>query len=214
MQSMWTRAHRVLMLAGWLAAIGAAGCTPKQPGPSQGVEGSTMGTGAGQHSVAVLTVTSTFAEGQPIPPANACKIPHKGDCEYGVSPRLAWSPGPPQTASYAVLVCDPDGRDWLHWVIGDIPATATAIEEAASGACKAQVPAGAKDGKNEFGTMGYGGPCPPAGSGVHHYIFTVYALPTAKTSLPDSTKCADARNVLDPQAIGKGTLTGTYRIDR
>ncbi len=194
--------------AGWFVAVGGIGlataCTPK-PQTTQGAEGSQL---------APLTVTSTFGEGQPIPAENACSVPKKNDCDLGLSPRLTWTTGPPQTASYALLVCDPDGHNWLHWVATDIPASVTQLAAGVSGHCASQLPAGAKDGKNEFGTSGYGGPCPPAGSGVHHYIFTVYGLKSSQAAIPQATSCGAVQEALESQAIAKGTLTGTYRIDR
>jgi hypothetical protein len=195
---------------GWLVAMmfGCAwGCTPKAQNGSAGAESG--------KNVSMLTVTSTaFKEGEPIPAKFGCGAPRKDDCDFGASPPLAWTPGPSQTQSYAVLVCDPDGHDWLHWVVSDLPGSVTTLAEGASGHCKSQVPAGARDRKNEFEQGGYGGPCPPAGSGVHHYVFTVYALPSSGISLPETTRCADQRAALESKAIARGTLTGTYRIDR
>jgi len=162
----------------------------------------------------VLTVRSTFADGQPIPLQNACSIPKKDRCDLGVSPKISWTAGPAQTGSYALVVCDPDGGNWLHWIVSDIAASSTSLGAAASGHCRSELPAGAKDGTNQFGTVGYGGPCPPAGSGVHHYIFTVYGLSAARATLPGSSSCDEIRAALESQAIAKGSLTGTFKIDR
>ncbi|MBI5533003.1 MAG: YbhB/YbcL family Raf kinase inhibitor-like protein [Deltaproteobacteria bacterium] len=195
------------VVVGATALACAWGCTPKAQNGSAEAE---PGKGG-----ATLTVTSTaFKDGDPIPAQFACGVPRKDDCDLGTSPPLAWTAGPAQTKAYAVLVCDPDGHDWLHWVATDLPVSPTSLAQGASGHCKSQLPAGAKDLKNEFDQAGYGGPCPPAGSGVHHYVFTVYALPTPGISLPASTKCADHKAVLESKAIARGSLTGTYRIDR
>jgi Raf kinase inhibitor-like YbhB/YbcL family protein len=176
--------------------------------PSQAGEGTQF------PNLAALTVSSTFAEGQPIPADNACSIPKKDGCDLGASPKISWTAGPAQTGSYAILVCDPDGGNWLHWIVSDIGSSTTSLDAAASGHCKSQLPAGANDGLNQFGTVGYGGPCPPAGSGVHHYIFTVYALSVARATLPGTSSCDDVRASLESQAIAKGSLTGTFKIDR
>jgi Raf kinase inhibitor-like YbhB/YbcL family protein len=195
----------------WIFVLGCgvacAGCNPK-------TQGGTAGGDPGK-ALGALTVSSgAFGDGEPIPAKYACNTPQKDACDLGLSPPLSWTAGPAQTQSYAIVVCDPEGHDWLHWIVSNIPASTTSLSEGASGHCKSQLPSGATDGKNEFGQIGYGVPCPPAGSGVHHYIFTVYALPTATIALPASAKCAELKAVLDSQAIARGAVTGTYRIDR
>jgi Raf kinase inhibitor-like YbhB/YbcL family protein len=96
-----------------------------------------------------------------------------------ISPPLAWSAAPAATRSFALTVFDPDahGNGWWHWVVFDIPASANALTKGA-GSGGAQLPAGTVQGENDFGDQAYGGACPPPGSGLHHYEFTLWALDT------------------------------------
>ncbi len=94
-----------------------------------------------------------------------------------ISPSLAWSGAPATTKSFALTVFDPDahGAGWWHWIVFDIPASADALAKGA-GSGAAPLPAGAIQGANDFGDSAYGGACPPSGSGLHHYEFTLWAL--------------------------------------
>jgi hypothetical protein len=96
-----------------------------------------------------------------------------------ISPSLAWSGAPTATKSFALTVFDPDahGAGWWHWVVFDIPANVNAVAKGA-GSGGAPLPAGAIQGLNDFGDSAYGGACPPSGSGLHHYEFTLWALET------------------------------------
>ena len=94
------------------------------------------------------------------------------------SPALSWSGAPRGTKSFAVTVYDPDapGRGWWHWVIYNIPATVTALPAGVGDTAQHLAPSGSKQGMNDFGMAGYGGPCPPAGDRPHRYEFRVLAL--------------------------------------
>lgn len=112
--------------------------------------------------------------------ANAQLLDRYGCAGANASPELAWSGAPPETKSFAILAFDPDApteSGWWHWVVFDIPAEATRVPANASR--DRTLPAGAIEGRNDFGTNGYGGGCPPAGGGDHRYRFTVYALRVA-----------------------------------
>lgn len=92
-----------------------------------------------------------------------------GQCKgENISPHLAWFGAPSGTQSFAILILDPDGGNWVHWLQFNIPADVNELPEFVGGA-----EIGIK-GKNDFGELGYGGPCPP--SGTHRYVFTLYAL--------------------------------------
>src|SRR6266567_4119947 len=97
-----------------------------------------------------------------------------------ISPALKWSGAPADTKSFALLVHDPDaptgGSGWWHWVVYNIPADAKSLPAGAGKADGKALPKGAVQGNTDFGSPGYGGPCPPQGSGNHHYNFTLYAL--------------------------------------
>ena len=134
-------------------------------------------------------------------------------CKGGnVSPSLTWSRAPEGTKSFALLMHDPDaptGSGWWHWVVYDIPASATGLPAGAGDAHGSKLPAGAMQGKTDFGTAGYGGPCPPPGA-PHHYYLRLYALKVAKLDVPaDATPALIGFNV-NAQSLGKVELMGLY----
>jgi hypothetical protein len=94
---------------------------------------------------------------------------------------------------------DPDGGDWVHWVQFDIPAETTQLAEAAGG------PDIGRKGRNDFGELGYGGPCPPAGT--HRYVLTLYALDTL-LSLSEGASRAEVEAALNGHILEKTQLTG------
>lgn len=122
------------------------------------------------------------------------------------SPALSWSGAPAGTESFALTVYDPDaptGSGFWHWVMFDIPAGTTAL------AAGAGEPEGAKEARNDYGRPGYGGACPPPGP-AHHYVFTVWALPTATLGLDADATPAMVGFMLHGNALAKATLTATY----
>jgi Raf kinase inhibitor-like YbhB/YbcL family protein len=131
-----------------------------------------------------------------------------------VSPALSWSGAPQGTQSFALLVHDPDaptgGAGWWHWVVYDIPASATSIEQGAGSAKGAGLPQGAKQGVTDFGATGWGGPCPPVGGGKHHYHFTLHALKVAKLDIPPVATAALIGYMVNANSLGKATFTGLY----
>jgi len=131
-----------------------------------------------------------------------------------VSPALSWSGAPAGTKSYALLVHDPDaptgGAGWWHWIVYNIPASASAIAQGAGTADGAALPKGAVQGKTDFGSIGWGGPCPPPGHGKHHYEFTLYALKVAKLDVADGASAALIGYSANANALGKAELTGLY----
>jgi Raf kinase inhibitor-like YbhB/YbcL family protein len=156
-----------------------------------------------------FALTSTdFSEGGTI--ANAQVYT---DCRgQNVSPALKWSGAPEGTKSFALLVHDPDaptGSGWWHWVAYNIPAATTSLAAGAGDAKKNLMPAGATQGRNDYGTTGYGGPCPPPGK-PHHYNFRLYALKVAKLELPEGASAAAISFNVRAQALGTAELTGLY----
>lgn len=143
-------------------------------------------------------------------PANG-SIPAKHSCEGSdVSPALAWSGVPTNAKSLVLVVDDPDAPDprapkmtWVHWVLYNLPPTATGLDEGAP-----SLPAGTRQGKNDWGRTGYGGPCPPIGR--HRYFHKLYALDVV---LPDlgSTKKADVERAMAGHVIAQAELVGTYQ---
>ena len=113
-----------------------------------------------------------------------------------MSPALAWKNPPAGTKGYAVTVYDPDaptGSGWWHWVVYNIPATVTSLPVGAGDRGGAKLPAGALQGRTDFGTAGWGGPCPPKGDKPHRYVFTVHALKTDKLDVPADATAASCR---------------------
>lgn len=124
-----------------------------------------------------------------------------------LSPGLAWSGAPAGTRSYAVTLFDPDarnGRGWWHWLVFDIPPTSAQLPEGGP------IPQGAVEGGSDFGVPGYQGPCPPPGSGAHHYVFTVYALDIATLGLDPKANGAQALEMLRRHALGTATAQFLY----
>nr|HEX4318075.1 YbhB/YbcL family Raf kinase inhibitor-like protein [Kofleriaceae bacterium] len=170
-----------LALALGLVACGGSSTTPSDP-----VEPT---------STVALTVSSpAFAAGAAIPRAFTCEGANG-------SPPLAWSGAPDATKAFAVVVDDPDAPKgtWVHWVLANIPAATTSLAAGASAG---------DAGKTDFGTTGYGGPCPP--SGTHHYHFKVYALDAAPLAAAGATK-ADLLRAIAGHVIARGELVATYQ---
>src|SRR5437867_2438467 len=104
---------------------------------------------------------------------NGAAIPREYTCDgANRSPGLRWIGAPPETRSFALIMHDPDSPkgDFTHWTLFDIPADTTQIEEGAA------PKAPGTQGRNDFGEINFGGPCPPEGHGEHRYIFELYAL--------------------------------------
>lgn len=141
--------------------------------------------------------SSAFADGDPIPVVYTCR-------GKDLSPDLAWTGVPEGTAALVLFVDDPDGRDWVHWSVLDLPGTDGGL---ARGVAPSANPP--QQGTNDFGRVGYGGPCPP--SGTHHYRFTVYALeaPVGLGGHPDGT--AVRAGLARSTVLAQATLTGTFR---
>ena len=130
-----------------------------------------------------------------------------------ISPELVWSGAPKGTQSFALLVHDPDaptgGAGWWHWLVTNIPATATGLAKDAGRADGLNLPTGAMQINTDFGGLGWGGPCPPAGDKPHRYVFTVYALKTARLDASGGTPSL-AGYMVNANAIGKATLIGKF----
>ena len=128
-----------------------------------------------------------------------------------VSPDLQWSGSPKETKAFAVTAFDldaPTGSGWWHWVIINIPKGQSSLEAGASGKAAA-LGTGALETRTDFGKPGYGGPCPPAGSGAHRYIFKVYAL---KDLIPLDADASGAMVgfYINNLKIAEGTLKMKY----
>ena len=124
------------------------------------------------------------------------------------SPQLVWGDPPAGTQSFALILDDPDapGRIWVHWVLYNIPGDARGLP--ASVPADAELADGSLHGKNSWGGLGYGGPCPPGGT--HRYFFKLYALDTALDLRSGATK-DKVLNAMKGHILAQAELMGTYR---
>ena len=127
-----------------------------------------------------------------------------------LSPALAWSGAPAGTRSFAVVVEDPDApggtRPWVHWVLYDVPGARQGLPE---GIVRARnLEDGAKQGTNDFGRIGYGGPAPPAGR-THRYFIRLYALDAA-LRLGPGARAADLKATLSAHLLDRAERFGRY----
>lgn len=146
--------------------------------------------------------SSAFTEGADIPTKYTC------DGE-DVSPQLAWTGTPQGTRSIALVVDDPDapGGTWVHWVLYGVTSD---IQELSENIPDSELAAfGVTKGKNDFGDLGYGGPCPPLGT-PHRYYFKLYALDT-ELSLESGVEKEDLLSAIDGHILASGQLMGKYQ---
>ncbi|HEX7253811.1 MAG TPA: YbhB/YbcL family Raf kinase inhibitor-like protein [Thermoanaerobaculia bacterium] len=139
---------------------------------------------------------------------NGAFIPRLHTCDgRDVSPALFWSGVPDKTVSLVLLVEDPDAprKTWVHWVLYDLPVTMAELPEGVP--ASAVLPGGGSQGVNDFGNLGYGGPCPP--SGTHSYIFTLYAL-FQKLGLKSGSTRNDVFAAMQGRILGQARLIGRY----
>jgi Raf kinase inhibitor-like YbhB/YbcL family protein len=149
-----------------------------------------------------------FADGAPIPPSYTCD-------GQDISPPLSWS-GVPEAARALALICeDPDAPrgTWTHWLLFNLPASVTGLKEGLPTTEHVSVtPDGkeeeaARQGRNDFGTLGYGGPCPPGGT--HRYVFRLYALDTRLDPGSGATREPLLR-AMTGHVLATGRLIGRY----
>lgn len=130
-----------------------------------------------------------------------------------ISPQLKWSGAPAGTKSFALLVHDPDaptgGAGWWHWLVVNIPASATGLSKNAGRASGKGLPKGAVHVDTDFGGPGWGGPCPPVGDKPHSYNFTLYALKVERLDVR-GVSASLAGYMINGNAIGKAKLSGRF----
>jgi Raf kinase inhibitor-like YbhB/YbcL family protein len=129
-----------------------------------------------------------------------------------VSPALSWSGAPPGTLSFAITVHDPDAPagGWWHWLIYDIPSTSTALLAGAGNPVSGKAPTGSVQATTDFGTRGFGGPCPPPGDKAHRYVFTLHALKVDKLGAEPGANPATVFALLNAKAIATTGFTVYY----
>jgi Raf kinase inhibitor-like YbhB/YbcL family protein len=151
---------------------------------------------------AEIRLTSpAFEYGKSIPKVHTCD----GD---DASPTLGWAGGP-MARSYALVCDDPDAPrgTWDHWVLYNLPGGTVELTQGVPSL--AELPSGARHGKNSWGKLSYGGPCPPPGNS-HRYFFRLYALDIMLNLAPGATK-GELETAMSNHIVGQGTLMGTYQ---
>ena len=145
--------------------------------------------------------STAFKEGEIIPRRYTCD-------NIDISPPLKWSQVPAGTKTFAIICDDPDAPmgTWVHWVLFNLPENVLELPE---NVLKLEVlKNGARQGKNDFGKIGYGGPCPP--SGTHRYYFKIYALDKKLDSKPGITK-KELLKAMEGHMLAEGQLMGRYK---
>ena len=167
-----------------------AACVKEAPAPQKEVE-------------MTLSLSSTgFKEGD--------KIPVKYTCDgEDISLPITWGEPPQKTQAFALIVDDPDapGGVFTHWVVFNIPGNVRQLGEGVP--AQERLQSGALQGKNDFGRIGYGGPCPPRGP-AHRYRFTVYALEKSLDLKPGASK-KQLLDAMKGHILAQGELMGTYQ---
>jgi hypothetical protein len=155
----------------------------------------------GGKTMAIKVMSSAFEEGGMIPRKYACD-------GADVSPPLAWTGIPEGAKTIALISDDPDAPvgTWVHWVLYDLPANIKELPEAVSP--EKELRTGAKQGRNDFRRIGYGGPCPPGGT--HRYYFKLYALDTV-LNLPAGATKAELLKAMEGHILAQGQLMGKYK---
>ena len=137
------------------------------------------------------------------------EFPKRETCDgQNTSPQLGWSGAPPATKSFALILDDPDapGGTFTHWVVWNLPAGTHELPENLPKT--AELAEGARQGRNDFGKVGYGGPCPPPGK-PHRYFFRVFALDNAPAIKPGAGR-GELERALQGHILAHGELMGRY----
>jgi Raf kinase inhibitor-like YbhB/YbcL family protein len=123
-----------------------------------------------------------------------------------LSPDLAWKGAPAATKSFVLTMIDQDVKPalWSHWVVVGLPPSTTGLAQGVKA-----LPAGAQGVTSNFGAATYNGPCPPPGSGVHHYQLTIWAMPGASLAAAPDQSARDLQAKLSAAALDHATLTVT-----
>lgn len=145
--------------------------------------------------------SSAFKDGAMIPEKYTCDGPN-------ISPPLKWSNAPEETKTFAIICEDPDAPSgiWVHWILFNLPESVKELGENLPAIGK--LPVGAKQGKNDFGKIGYRGPCPPRG--IHRYFFQVYAL-TKELDLEPGISKSELIRAMEGNILSEGQMMGKYQ---
>jgi len=162
--------------------------------------------------MALVLTSNNFTEGAALPMDHILSADFGFGCSGGnKSPQLAWTGAPAGTKSFALHCFDPDaptGSGFWHWVVVNIPADVSELKLDAGNAKSGLLPKGALQTRTDFGTPGYGGPCPPEGLGAHRYQFTLFAVKQESLPVNVDTSAAVIGFQLFFNTLEKVTLTG------
>jgi hypothetical protein len=150
---------------------------------------------------------TSYADGETIP--LRC-VYHRVKGGENRSPGIEWSDPPSNTRSFALTIIDPHpvARNWVHWIVWDIPFQVRGLPEGASRTEK--LPAQCREAVNSFNEMGYGGPVPPPGSGRHPYVMTLYALNVPSLPLRKDVSLGEFLRKTEGKVIEEASMTGYY----
>jgi Raf kinase inhibitor-like YbhB/YbcL family protein len=158
----------------------------------------------------MFTLTcSSYADGSAIPNRFAdLDIPGGKN----ISPGFTWEDPPVSTKSFAISIVDPHpvARNWIHWLIIDIPFRERSLPEGASRS--SALPPGSRELKNTSNTLGYAGPSPPKGTGAHPYVATLYALNVQMVNLPADTTLSQFLRAIEGKVIAEATMKGMFEV--
>jgi Raf kinase inhibitor-like YbhB/YbcL family protein len=154
-----------------------------------------------------FTVTSGFDHGADMPVRYAYADAAGGRNQ---NPPLRWGGAPEGTKSFAILMYDLHkvAKNWVHWAVVNIPPEVNMISEGASGS--PGMPEGSVELINSYGEKGYGGPCPPKGSGNHEYKFIVYALRTDRANVKNPVTAESFMSAVKADMLGKAEISGYF----
>jgi Raf kinase inhibitor-like YbhB/YbcL family protein len=141
---------------------------------------------------------------------NGATIPRKFTCDGpDVSPALSWTEPPAGTKGLAIIVDDPDAPSgmWVHWVLYDLPTGTRELREAVPK--DRELPGGARQGRNDFGKIGYNGPCPPKGR-LHRYFFKLYAV-DVRPNLKAGASKSDLERAIKGHILAQAEIIGRFQ---
>lgn len=198
----------VIALSLVLSAAAALGGEPPSLGQSARPAPGTGGPPGGAAAAHFVVTSPDFADGGTLRHAQV-----NTRCGgRNISPALEWHNPPDGTQSYVLLMHDPDApgaQGFWHWIVYDIPASTTALPANAGNVRRKLMAFGAIQAQSDFGTPGYGGPCPSAGK-PHRYFFRLYAMPVARLNVPPDATATIISSYANATALGKAQLMGLY----
>lgn len=159
--------------------------------------------------------SNSFKDGEYLAADHILSADYGFGCQGGnKSPHLAWSGAPTGTKSFALTCFDPDaptGSGFWHWLVVNIPPGVTELAADAGNRNAPKLPPGALQTRTDFGTPGYGGPCPPAGDHPHRYLFTVFAVGADSLQVGADTSAAIVGFQLQFNTLAKAAIMGLYK---